>query len=190
MLSNPLQEPTRLLSVYRGRVSCPDSFHLLAIERGTDQILLVLAGRGTSRRWIPARQSTDISFIPRDNDFVGREAVLLTETVEEQQMEERRVAAVRIPDLYETRPDNPTPRDEIAEPEPDPEPEPQADVLVDLTILSDQEISVDCGPGGSAEYRYQSDFQIRGDVLRSGGASLLGVLTGSSFESNPGIGHL
>ena len=188
VLSNPLQEPTRLLSVYRGRVSCPDSFHLLAIERGTDQILLVLAGRGTSRRWIPARQSTDISFIPRDNDFVGREAVLLTETVEEQQMEERRVAAVRIPDLYETRPDNPTPRDEIAEPEPDPEPEPQADVLVDLTILSDQEISVDCGPGGSAEYRYQSDFQIRGDVLRSGGASLLGVLTGSSFESIQGSG--
>ena len=188
VLSEPLQEPTRLLSVYRGGVSCPDSFHLLAIERGTDQILLVLAGRGSARRWIPARQSTDLSFIPRDNDFVAQEAVLLTETVEEQQMEQRRVTAVRIPDLYETRPDNPPRRDKIAEPEPDPVPgpKPTADVAVDLTLSGTQEISIDCGVAGTAELQFSTDLHIRGDVTKNGGASLAGVITGSFSESFQG----
>ncbi|MEE8348744.1 MAG: hypothetical protein V3R94_04185, partial [Acidobacteriota bacterium] len=197
-----LQEPTRLLAVYRGRVSCPDSFHLLAIERGTDQILLVLARQGTARRWISARQSTDISFLPRGNGFVegDREAVLLTETVEAQQTEQGTISAVRTPDLYEDQPDNPPRRDQLEEvapepvpdPEPDPgpqpDPEPQADVAVDLTVVDEQMISIDCGPAGTAEYQFSSTSQIRGDVTKGTGASLAGVITGSSFESIEGTG--
>ena len=191
-----LQEPTRLLAVYRGRVSCPDSFHLLAIERGTDQILLVLARQGTARRWIPARQSTDISFLPRGNNFVegDREAVLLTETVEE--TEQGTNSAVSTPDLYEEQPDNPPRRDDLEdvapepepEPDPEPEPEPKADVAVELSVVDEQVISIDCGTSGTADYQFSSTFQIRGDVTKNRGASFAGVITGSSFESIQGTG--
>jgi hypothetical protein len=189
-----LQEPTRLLSVYRGRVSCPDSFHLLAIERGTDQILLVLARQGTARRWISARQSNDISFIPRDNNFVSREAVLLTETAEE--TEQGTISAVSTPDLYKDQPDNPPRQDDLEEvapepepgPDPQPEPEAQADVLVELSILSEQVISVDCGAIGTAEFQYSLEIQVRGDVKKNGGATLAGVITGSTSESLLGTG--
>jgi len=166
--------------------------HLLAIERGTDQILLVLARQGTARRWISARQSTDISFIPRNNDFVSREAVLLTETVEE--TEQGTISAVSTPDLYEDRPDNPPRRDQLEEvapepePDPEPDPEPQADVAVELSVVDELLISIDCGTGGTADYQFSATSLIRGDVTKNHGASLAGVITGSSFESLQGSG--
>ena len=98
-----LQQPTRLLAFYREKVSCPDAFHLLVIERGTDQILLTLPTRESVTPWIPARESRDIAFIPGDSPFVAQEAVLVTETVAEQGT----VVAVETPDLYEDQPDNP-----------------------------------------------------------------------------------
>jgi hypothetical protein len=98
-----LQQPTRLLAFYRSKVSCPESFHLLVIERGTDQILLTLPVRDAVTPWIPAQGSTDIAFLPGGSPFVDEEAVLFTERVAEQGT----VSAVETPDLYEDQPDNP-----------------------------------------------------------------------------------
>ena len=98
-----LQQHTRLLAFYREKVSCPDAFHLLVIEQGTDQILLTLPTRESVTPWFPARESRDIAFLPGDSPFVAQEAVLFTETVAEQGT----VVAVETPDLYEDQPDNP-----------------------------------------------------------------------------------
>ena len=102
-----LQQPARLLAFYREKVSCPDSFHLLVTERGTDQILLTLPVKDAVTPWIPAQGSTDIAFLPGSSPFIADEAVLFTETVEEQQAEQGTVSAVETPDLYEEEPDNP-----------------------------------------------------------------------------------
>jgi internalin A len=108
-----LDQPTRLLAFYREGVSCPDAFHLLVIERGTDQILLTLPVRNAVTPWIPAQESRDISFLPGGSPFVADEAVLFSETVAEQGT----VSAVTTPELYDEEPDNP-PR-EVSEVLPD-----------------------------------------------------------------------
>ena len=102
-----LQQPTRLLAFYREKVSCPDSFHLLVIEQGTDQILLTLPVRDAVTPWIPARESRDLAFLPGGSPFATDAAVLFTETVEEQQAEQGTVSSVNTPDLYDEEPDNP-----------------------------------------------------------------------------------
>ena len=52
-----LDEPTRLQGIHRLRVSCPDSFQILALERGLDVVDLLSPTCRTLRRWIAASGS-------------------------------------------------------------------------------------------------------------------------------------
>lgn len=81
ILYTDLLQPTTLLSVYRGGVTCPQSFLLLAVESGADQVLLLRPGDQLLTPWIPALESTDIGFLPSDSDFTDVPSILLTEAL-------------------------------------------------------------------------------------------------------------
>ncbi|MDA2932823.1 hypothetical protein MYX82_00615 [Acidobacteria bacterium AH-259-D05] len=182
-----LQEPTRLLGIHRGRVSCPDSFHLLAIETQNNRILLMLPRKGSFTPWIPAQDSTDLAFLPKDTPFLTNEAILLTETVEEQQVEQRTVSAVTVPDLYETRPDNP-PLQERREPEPEPEPEPTG--MVEFTFTGQQNFVMACTDEANSRLEVGASLETRfeGNSEKNGGLLIRGSFTDNEEELCQGTG--
>jgi hypothetical protein len=66
-----LDEPTRLLGIHRLRIACPDSFQILALERGLDVVDLLEPSRQSLTRWISAANSTDLAFLAKGNGFVA-----------------------------------------------------------------------------------------------------------------------
>ena len=74
-----LDQPTRLQGIHRLRVSCPDSFQILALELGLDVVDLLSPTRRSLRRWIAASGSTDLALL-QDGGF-GPDGILLTETL-------------------------------------------------------------------------------------------------------------
>ena len=106
------QDPTRMLGIHRRGVSCPDSFQLLFIEEGRDQISLFLPRRKLARFWIAAGGARDVAFLPRETPFSARETVLLAE----EQVDGSAVSGVDIEELYDEETDNPS---VIEDPEPE-----------------------------------------------------------------------
>ena len=100
-----LDEPTRLQGIHRLRVSCPDSFQILALERGLDVVDLLSPTRRTLRRWIAASGSTDLAIL--EEGSFGSDGILLTETIEEDQVKRRTVSAIATDDIFGTKGDNP-----------------------------------------------------------------------------------
>ena len=74
-----VDDPGPLLTIYRSRVTCPESFQLLALERGQDRILLIIPATGEVTPWFAANQATDLTLIPDGTPFVATSAVLLAE---------------------------------------------------------------------------------------------------------------
>ena len=74
-----VDDPGALLAIYRSGVTCPDSSQILALERGNDQILLIIPATGQVTPWFAANQATDLTFIPDGTPFVATAAVLLAE---------------------------------------------------------------------------------------------------------------
>jgi len=63
-IASGLQNPGQLLAIYRDGVACPDSFHLLAAERGANRIILVIPSSGSISEWLASAGINDLAFIP------------------------------------------------------------------------------------------------------------------------------
>ncbi|MDA2939088.1 hypothetical protein MYX75_12610, partial [Acidobacteria bacterium AH-259-A15] len=177
-----LQQPTQLLAIYRAGVSCPDSFHLLVIEHGTDRILLILPLEQLATPWIAARQSTDIAFLPGGNPFATSEAILLAEAVEAQQTQQNggfAISAVTIPKIYRAEPVNIPPIEK---------PEPEAKAVVEVTVVSQQGFVAECTDRSTVESQFLLDARFQGELEQNLLPSISGSFTGGFQESFQGTG--
>ena len=179
-----LDEPTRLQSINRLRVSCPDASQILALELGIDVVDLLSPTRRSLRRWIAASGSTDLAIL--EEGSFGSDGILLTETVEEDQVKRRTVSAIATDDIFGTKRDNPPivdPMDPVA-PVPDPDPE-----FASLSIGHGGPGSglVDVSPlGGCDSLEGSCSFQVAsGTFVR---LAALGAEPGDTGEFSSGSG--
>ena len=115
ILSN-LIEPTQILPFYRAGVSCPNSFQLLVVEAGRNQIRLLRPVRGTANIWLESPQGKDLALLPADSPFATAQSVLVAEASDEGSPQQEGggfvVNVVKTEGLYDPRPDNaPGPQD-------------------------------------------------------------------------------
>ncbi len=99
-----LSDPGQLLGMYRQGVTCPDSFHLLVVEKGTNKVLLVLPQTRNVTEWVAVEGVEDIVFVPPRNLQESREAVLVAGFTSETK---GTVYSVDLKLLYDNRPANP-----------------------------------------------------------------------------------
>lgn len=102
-----LGDPGQMAGFYRSGVSCPDSFQLLIIEEGADQLTLLAPATGdVVSPWVPDIDLDDITLLPEDSPFEG--IVAFNETdVDEEGQESNSLFAVNLPGLYDEGPINP-----------------------------------------------------------------------------------
>ena len=104
-LFSDLEGPTQLLAIYRRGVSCPNAFQLLVIEQETDRLLLLRPEQGSTVSFIPARGSTDITFLPRGTPFLAsREGILLTEAADPNRVTPDTISTAPVPETYRDDP--------------------------------------------------------------------------------------
>jgi len=77
VLVTGLNDPGHLLAFYRSGLSCPDSFQLLVVERGTDRIGLIVPSVGEVLSWTDATGARDIAFLPAGNLLIGSAGVVI-----------------------------------------------------------------------------------------------------------------
>ena len=73
-----LLNPGQLLAIYRDGFPCPDGFQLLVVERGRDQITLVIPSLGTAQKWVDAPGALDVAALPPDSS-VGNQGVAIAQ---------------------------------------------------------------------------------------------------------------
>ncbi len=99
-----LSDPGQLLGLYRQGITCPDSFHLLVVEKGTNKVLLVLPQTRNVTEWVAVEGVEDIAFVPSRNLQESHEAVLVAGFTSETQ---GTIFLVALNSLYDIRPPNP-----------------------------------------------------------------------------------
>ncbi len=99
-----LANPGQLLGVYRTRLGCPDSFHLLVAEQNADRVDLIVPSQNVVTRWVDAPGIRDLAFVPSGNPFSPQEGVLLADyTLELNGI----IYLVPLEDLYDEESPNP-----------------------------------------------------------------------------------
>lgn len=99
-----LQQPNRMLGVYRRGVGCPQSFQLLVLEQGTGTLTLLEPATRTARRWLDVDSAGALLLLPAGNPLTRVDTLLVAESPAGAA---GRLLRVNVPDLYVARSVNP-----------------------------------------------------------------------------------
>ncbi len=99
-----LNDPGQLLGVYRQGLTCPDSFHLLIVEKGANAVDIFVPNGNILDTWVELPGANDLAFLPSPNRFTHKEAVLISSYLPQYAGQ---IYLVELEELYSIDPPNP-----------------------------------------------------------------------------------
>ncbi len=108
-----LTGPGQLLGIYRTGQTCPDSFHLLALDSAADTLILVIPSEDEVLEWEDAIDGIDLAFqAGRAGSSSPNDSILVAQPPRPGQAGGvGEIIQIPLPDIYDENADNPPPSD-------------------------------------------------------------------------------
>ncbi len=163
----------QLLAIYRSGSTCPEAFHLLAVDPTQDRIELINPSMDLETTWVENAGAVDLSFIPPRRGETMPQAALVDSTViigvaqfdEETGTTQGFASLAEAPGLYRDLPVNPPIQEDLV---------PRFDAVADF--------SPETNPSGTWRYGYETEYGAQFQPFLTGGAQVGSIPISDGFS--------